>query len=822
MASRSRRIQNNAGSANSFLDAVAEPKAADSKIAKAGALAGKNEKLVNAVLSAVKQCIDDSDKYQKKLDSKSIDVTLGRIASLLDEVKTSFVEDELASMKQDILNEISGLTTSGVLKSFLLIQISSLFDNSATKEDIEELKQWLSDNISLSSNGSSVSTSDEEVELGTSGEDNEEGDYQDSTLAKNFSTLRSAIDKQFDQLNKNLKTMPGGSGVFSKLSGAIGVGFSGVFKGMAKLTKGVASTISKTTSIAKSFGKFTLGGISLALSWITKGIGSVVKGIGSLGKGIGGLGKKIGGAIASPFKKIGGVFSSLNPFKRSEQKKEDKKQRAKDKMMAVMSNVVGKIWKVVEPIVGKLALFMGIITKFVIIPIALIALKVLLIVGIVTALIVGVVLIAIWVKNKIVKFWNWLKDKAKSLWARLKKLWTTVKLKFIAFVNWIKALPSYLMQKVIEIGKTLLNAAVGIIISYIKTVFINIPIMIWKKLCEFGKWLYDTYIDPYIVQPFKKYIWEPLKKLWNETVWPMIEPFVKSLTELKNKIVQAFSAWDTNKSIWENLKNIGGIIKNAVAEWWEGSPFKQFWDNKVWPMLEPFITSLTELKDNIVQAFSAWDVNQSIWDNLKNIGGIIISSVSEWYENSPFKKVIDNYVVAPLKMLRQKITELLLKLSSFSIKLPVGIDITRHYIWKWDIPIPSGIKWDTVKPFGSLASALGNAETVIPTPPNTSQIQEAATSQVQNAIQPIRQLEQMKSTEGAELLKSGEEVSNIFEQKDKEQQQFNQDQSNALNAIRTELGIFKSEALKKLDDPAAIPVPVPVNTQHNSATMRSN
>ena len=73
-----------------------------------------------------------------------------------------------------------------------------MFDNSATKEDIEELKQWLSDNISLSSNGSSVSTSDEEVELGTSGEDNEEGDYQDSTLAKNFSTLRSAIDKQFD------------------------------------------------------------------------------------------------------------------------------------------------------------------------------------------------------------------------------------------------------------------------------------------------------------------------------------------------------------------------------------------------------------------------------------------------------------------------------------------------------------------------------------------------------------------------------------------------------------------------------------------------
>ena len=85
------------------------------------ALAGKqHEKLIKAVMQAVRQYVDDSDRYDKSLDSKSIDVTLGRIASLLDEVKDKFVKTELAEAKKEILDEVSGLTTGGVLKSFLL------------------------------------------------------------------------------------------------------------------------------------------------------------------------------------------------------------------------------------------------------------------------------------------------------------------------------------------------------------------------------------------------------------------------------------------------------------------------------------------------------------------------------------------------------------------------------------------------------------------------------------------------------------------------------------------------------------------------------
>ena len=63
MASRSRRIQNAAGAANSFLNAVDKPNAAETKVAKAVAASGKSDKMVSAMLTAVKQMLDDSDVY---------------------------------------------------------------------------------------------------------------------------------------------------------------------------------------------------------------------------------------------------------------------------------------------------------------------------------------------------------------------------------------------------------------------------------------------------------------------------------------------------------------------------------------------------------------------------------------------------------------------------------------------------------------------------------------------------------------------------------------------------------------------------------------
>ena len=79
------------------------------------------------------------------------DIILGRIANLLDEVKTSFVEDELITIKEEILNEIDGTSIASVIKNFLMSRIANLFDDDAKKEDIENLKTWMLENIKSSS-----------------------------------------------------------------------------------------------------------------------------------------------------------------------------------------------------------------------------------------------------------------------------------------------------------------------------------------------------------------------------------------------------------------------------------------------------------------------------------------------------------------------------------------------------------------------------------------------------------------------------------------------------------------------------------------------
>ena len=148
--------------------------------------------------------------------------------------------------------------------------------------------------------------------------------------------------------------------------------------------------------------------------------------------------------------------------------------------------------------------------------------------------------------------------------------------------------------------------------------------------------------------------------MWNEKIWPKIEPFVISLTELKDNIVKAFSAWDTNKSIWENLKNISGIIKDAVVSWWNDSPFKVFYEKHI----EPFVKSAADLFSRlknlggfIKQAIlDWWNGDSSLGDTLKNIGTTVWNTVKEWWNGSVFKEYWDkltSYLSDLLQPLRQ-------------------------------------------------------------------------------------------------------------------------------------------------------------------------
>jgi hypothetical protein len=144
-------------------------------------------------------------------------------------------------------------------------------------------------------------------------------------------------------------------------------------------------------------------GLFGAIGGIAAGVGLIGKGIKGLAGGIGKLGSKIGGAIASPFKKIGGFFSSLNPFKRkkTDENGEKKKQRIRDLIMERIAKVVDNVWKVIEPFIDMVVGFMKIMFLSVIMPIATIAATVLLIIG--AIVIAGILLYKAykWVVSKI-------------------------------------------------------------------------------------------------------------------------------------------------------------------------------------------------------------------------------------------------------------------------------------------------------------------------------------------------------------------------------------------------------------------------------------
>lgn len=132
------------------------------------------------------------------------------------------------------------------------------------------------------------------------------------------------MQKQFDALNDNLKNIPGQSGIFSKIGAIVSgtvIGIVGRLTSIGKsLSKGISGVLSKMGAMSKKILKiaaFPVVAVAAGVSALGKGIKSVVSGIGKIGS-------RVGNAIASPFKKIGGFFSSLNPFKKKDKKEEKK------------------------------------------------------------------------------------------------------------------------------------------------------------------------------------------------------------------------------------------------------------------------------------------------------------------------------------------------------------------------------------------------------------------------------------------------------------------------------------------------------------------
>lgn len=202
-----------------------------------------------------------------------------------------------------------------------------------------------------------------------------------------------------------------------------------------------------------------------------------------------------------------------------------------------------------------------------------------------------------------------------------------------------------------------------------------------------------------------------VKGIWDEKIWPKIEPFVTSLTKLKDSIVKAFSAWDTNKSIWENLKNISGIIKDSVMQWWEDSPFKVFYEGKIKPFVESAKDLFNRLKNlgGVIKdaILDWWNGDSSLGETIGNIGGIVWDTIVDWWNSSIFKEyweklknylndlmkpIKDWYEQSKLKVWVDKIKDIITAVSNKAKEL---IDKMSNATWK--LPMVG-----FVRPFGFL------------------------------------------------------------------------------------------------------------------------
>ena len=863
----SRRIENINGAALGPLSQVATVDSSKGLVANAVKNSPRDQKeATSSILDAVKQFIADSNEYQLKLDAKQSDIILGRIASLLDEVKESFTKTELADVKQEIIDEISSVSVSTVLKNFLMSQITEMFDSDAKKEDIKELKSWMQDNIKQEPQTASISNQTvEPKETIAVVEDEEKEDYRDSTPANNFYILQTFIQKQFDVLNQNLKNIPGQSGMFSKIKSIVS---NSILSKIGNLTK-------KTLKIAL-----------VPIAAISTGVAAVSKGIKSVASGIGKIGSKVGGAIASPFKKIGGFFSKFNPFGHKD-KKEEKKQKLRDKIMEKMSKIIDKVWKVIEPFIDMVTHFLIMAITTIVIPIALIAAKILLIIGAITLLAIGAYLVFSWVKEKITQFFNYVTSG---------QMWKDIKAKMIAAWEWMK-----------DFGKWLWNITVDALSYLFVGMWVDLGKWVWEKLKQFGNWLYDNYIEKYIIKPLTDLI-QPIANMWVEKIQPAIQPFINSLMNLKDKIVKAFSAWDTNKSIWENLKNISGIIKDSVVQWWEESPFKIFYEKHIQPFVESAVDLFNRLKNLggfIKEAIlDWWNGDSSLSETIGNIGGIVWQTIVDWWNTSIFKeywdklKVYLNDVMKPIKdwydnsklkewidkikeiitTISSKAKELIDKMSGATWKLPM-IGFVRPFgfltgksfklsdeeakeyenitklqktianagqdnakiddeIAKIEARLKAGdyakdgawfgkTKADLEKEIEQKKAAKIANENTIEKAQLTLQYNQAqqakslAQQQVQQAMQPIQSLDKMQTIENQNLQQNGKEISVKVEQKEEDNQQMSEEQLKKTDQLLEIMNRFMPQVLKKLDEPQATPVLVPYQSQseNNNANM---
>lgn len=180
-------LANNNGSQDSLLKSV---KPAAGSIQLESGLKLNEEKLAKSILNSLFLKSETDDTYLLELTSKSIDATLGRIASLLEQSKSEFTANELENVKNAIVNAVESQITVLNNKS---ISILNVIDKVSTK--IVEIEQQLSSIIKDSLQDFFKDNSSQENSENNNNED-------DKVIEQNTTTIQDFITAQCNVLQK--------------------------------------------------------------------------------------------------------------------------------------------------------------------------------------------------------------------------------------------------------------------------------------------------------------------------------------------------------------------------------------------------------------------------------------------------------------------------------------------------------------------------------------------------------------------------------------------------------------------------------------------
>ena len=394
-----RTMQSNNGSQDSLLRSVKQ------QINQSKFKGKVNDDAINAILQAIATQQENQGKYQLELASKNNDAIVNKIKDALEKLYEAQQNADSSSSASDKDNNNLVDDIVAELKKELANLLPTKDDTNESKDttasDFKKLQDTIDDIKSTLDKSSNKTTTNEDKKQSTketSAIEVPQSIDANVDFTTQFEQLQNYIDSTFKQLNDSLQPITSVNDMIqqsiiemsSKISDIGKASFNAVaqpvtltLNELENFTKDltislvnevssiknalatvandivnvVSSKISEVFTSVVSLGKNILGKVTAPF----KGLSDKLKGIGaSLKDGFKNLMSSVGGALKSialaPLKLVGGLVSSLNPFKKKKQKPtkdEIKLSKMIDKVNDFIDNFFDNMLGYVEKFIDK-------------------------------------------------------------------------------------------------------------------------------------------------------------------------------------------------------------------------------------------------------------------------------------------------------------------------------------------------------------------------------------------------------------------------------------------------------------------------------------